>query len=264
MLFETRDKERLRRHFERDKVLFAYHLGDLDLFHFPDCRWLVDSDSDFEHVILIYHGPTIPTVLLFGLSTGFLGFVNESLSVLPDEFYCHCQNHVRESLTRIFNEKPLGGHLKMHRAHSAASGGFMASDEAARSTMLRLDRSHLAQLEKLYDDAYPDNYFDPRMLDTNKYYGVFKDDSITAVSGIHVYSKEYDIAVLGNVATAVDCRGRGLATMATARLLQDLEDEPIGTICLNVAEDNPAAIHCYEKLGFEVKHKYREALFTRK
>ena len=39
MLVFTTNKERLSEHFQKDPVLFAYHLGDLDDFYFKDCQW---------------------------------------------------------------------------------------------------------------------------------------------------------------------------------------------------------------------------------
>jgi predicted GNAT family acetyltransferase len=102
------------------------------------------------------------------------------------------------------------------------------------------------------------------MLDTGKCFGYFGNDQLLAAAGVHVYSVEYDIAVLGNIATAPAHRGRGLGTLVTARLVSELVAENCGCICLNVKADNTAAIRCYEKLGFSTVHDYEEGLFVRR
>ena len=130
--------------------------------------------------------------------------------------------------------------------------------------VVRFNRSHLAALTSFYVEAYPDSYFDERMLDTGKCFGYFQNDQIVAAAGVHVYSAEYDVAVFGNIATAPSRRGEGLGTLLTAHLVSELVEEGCGCICLNVKADNMAAIRCYEKLGFVVVHEYEEGLLVRR
>jgi len=266
MISSTTDKDALHRHFLKDKVLFAYHLGDLDPFFFPKCTWLTrDSESHadgIDEVILVYAALDTPSVLAFGVGSDYADFVREAADNLPDRFFCHYQERSHAALLESFDEKPLGAHLKMHLPSTAKALDWPHAPED--ENIRRLKRSPLGPLTALYVEAYPDNYFDPRMLDTGKYFGCLESDRLIAVAGIHVYSKRFDIAVLGNVTTAPNRRGRGLATFVTARLVMDLLDEGIGTICLNVAEGNEPAIRCYERLGFETVHRYREGLFARR
>ncbi|MCP4686026.1 MAG: GNAT family N-acetyltransferase, partial [bacterium] len=48
-----------------------------------------------------------------------------------------------------------------------------------------------------------------------------------------------------------------------SRLLEELTSEG-KMVCLNVQQDNAAAIRCYEKLGFVKVHEYEEALYEPK
>jgi len=48
--------------------------------------------------------------------------------------------------------------------------------------------AHLHELEALYCVSYPENWFDPRMLETGCYYGIRQGTSLVCVAGIHVYS----------------------------------------------------------------------------
>ena len=67
------------------------------------------------------------------------------------------------------------------------------------------------------------------------------------------------MAALGNVATAQDFRGQGLARGACATLCGLLLTDGSETIALNVRSDNAAAIRAYTRLGFEPVAEYVEA-----
>ena len=113
-------------------------------------------------------------------------------------------------------------------------------------------------LRALYEASYPGNWFVPRMLETGCYYGVRRGSALVSVAGVHVYSRRYKVAALGNVTTRPDVRGQGLAAAATARVCQEMLRAGIEHIGLNVKADNRSAIACYEKLGFERAADYGE------
>jgi RimJ/RimL family protein N-acetyltransferase len=134
-------------------------------------------------------------------------------------------------------------------------------DASIRSAgkVTRLEAADLPALQALYEASYPGNWFDPRMLETGCYYGFRSGMEILSVAGIHVYSPSYRVAALGNITTHPAHRGRGLCISVTARLCHVLLQE-MDFIGLNVKADNAAAIHCYEKLGFERAGEYEEYL----
>jgi GNAT superfamily N-acetyltransferase len=253
----TRDKKALYRHFQKDPVMFAYHIGDLDDFYFGRCRWVVDDDGEIVEAALIYNGPATPTVLAFGLNNGYDRFLGTLLSELPERFYGHYQKDSLRIFNKDFNNLPLGTHLKMKLASDDFSPR-LRDDLDIRP----LNMDHKGALLELYGASYPGNYFDDRMLETGKYLGCFAGEEIVCVSGVHVHSDKYHISVLGNITTRPDYRGRGLASGVTARLLKELRAGG-HMVALNVKEDNFAAISCYKKLGFDIYCEYEESLFTR-
>ncbi len=258
MLIFTHNKERLLEHFRRDPVLFAYHIGDLDDFFFEHCQWgaTYHKSTAIDECLLVYGGGAVPTVLAFGLSERFPDLLDEALPLLPSRFYCHYFEIYREMFAELYEETQLGSFRKMQLAE------FVPHHSAADEPHLRrLGRNDMLVLTQLYKHAYPGNYFDPRMLETGKYFGYFVDNQIVAAAGIHVYSREYNVAVLGNIATAIEQRGRGYATRVTSRLVSELADEG-RLIALNVRADNEHAIKCYDNLGFVVTHDYEESIFT--
>lgn len=254
----TTDKNLLYGHFQKNPVLFGYHIGDLDDFYFGNCRWAVDVDGRGEicESILIYDGPAVPTVLALGPGRHLDNLIEELLPLLPDRFYCHFQREHRSIFLKRFAGKPLGTHLKM-KLESPASYQL----DISANRIARLDLSNKKELIDLYNRSYPRNYFDVRMLKTGKYFGYFDGGRIIAVSGIHVYSDEYNIAVLGNIVTDPDHRNRGLATAVTSRLVAELVSEG-KLVTLNVGAANHPAIRCYRKLGFEKVHEYEESIFA--
>jgi predicted GNAT family acetyltransferase len=126
--------------------------------------------------------------------------------------------------------------------------------------IIKLDITRKDEILKFYNQAYPENYFNLRILETDKYYAYMIDGKIASISGVHVYSDKYNIAVLGNITTHPDFRRKGLSTKVTSKLLAKLDLESM-TICLNVKADNISAITTYEKLGFEKVHEYEEGFF---
>jgi ribosomal protein S18 acetylase RimI-like enzyme len=259
MFVFTDDKKRLLEFFNKDPVLFAYHIGDLDDFYFPDCQWAVTYGylPYIQEAVLVYYGGATPTVLAFGLSDQFPRLIEDMLGILPSKFYCHYQSEGAVFLASEFSEKPLGTHWKMKLEQFTP---FVTMDTA--DDIVKLGPIHERELQELYERAYPDNYFTKRMLLTGKYIGIRRDSRIAAVAGVHVCSDEYQIAVLGNITTDPEFRGQGLATTLTSHLTEQLMREG-KLVCLNVQADNAPAIRCYQKLGFVKVHEYEEGLFTR-
>lgn len=260
LLFST-DKPRLKRHFEKDPVLFSYHLGDLDDFFFPHCQWAVIYEEErarISETILIYSGGETPSVQAFGVTDRFNDFLSEAMDIFPQRFYGHFNADSESVLLSRYDMKPLGQYMKMKL------GSFAGEKvNSGASPLVRLDRSHLSALMALYDNAYPENYFTERMLESGKYFGSLVKDRIVAVAGVHVDSAEYKMSVLGNIAVDPEFRGSGLGKLVTARLVEELVSEE-KTICLNVKKDNAAAIAIYESLGFSKVHEYLEGYFERR
>jgi GNAT superfamily N-acetyltransferase len=123
----------------------------------------------------------------------------------------------------------------------------------------RLTVEDLPVIKELYLVSYPENWFDSRMLETNKYFGYFINDKLIGVAGIHVFSEKYKVAGLGNIATHPDHRGQQIGYKLTSALCFDLQ-KSVDFIGLNVRSDNEHAIKCYEKTGFEIIGAYEECL----
>ncbi len=261
MFVFANDKERLYSHFQKDPVLFAYHIGDLDDFFFAQCQWAAGYTTRrhpiVQDVVLIYHGGKIPTVMAFGVERGYPDLLAETLDILPDRFFCHFQEECRPVIASQYDIEPLGTHLKMKLDR------LKHTVQSSDPELITLTSTDLPELEMFYQSAYPGNYFMPRMLDTGWYRGIRYDGKIAAVAGVHVVSDPYKIAVLGNIATDPAHRGKHLATCVTGGLTDELNSQG-KLVCLNVKGDNTQAIKCYGRLGFVKVHTYEEAICCRR
>lgn len=257
------NKTSLLKHFQKDPTLFAYHIGDLDDFFFSYCDWptLKSNDDKIAEALLIYNHPEYSTVMAFGLTDQFPDFLKASLDRFPDKFYCHFQKPHGAIIKEKYAEKPLGDYLKMsltlfHQHHD--------NDDPH---LIKLTEEDNDRILLFYKTAYPDGYYDPRTLETGHIVGYVKDRQLQAVAGLHVYSKQFNIAVLGSIAVLPEFRGRGLATKITSQLTANLiaENKSVENklVCLNVKADNDPAISCYKKLGFEITHHYQESAFEK-
>ena len=260
MLLFTHDKTRLARHFQKDPVLFAYHLGDLDDFYFGECQWAADnaSWSAIAEAVLIYSGGQIPTVLSFGLTDRFETLLEELLDLLPPRFYGHYFLKYRRIFHQQFSEQAIDTNLRM-----ALSKEIVAPTKPPLGCHVRFTIEDADRLMEFYRVAYPDGYFDTDVLPRGFANGIVVDGAIVAASSVHCASFEHKVGAIGNIATHPKWRGKGLASYLTACQAKDLQDKGC-LVCLNVAKDNSAAVHCYQKLGFEVKHEFEDGIFQRR
>lgn len=252
-----KDKKIIEKHFRKNIHLNLYQLGDLDDFFFDYTKWFAVSDkNEIRHIALLYTGSDLPVLLALCDSDqdSMKLLLSNFKTNLPAKFYSHLSPGISETLASSFSITGHGKYFKMSLDKNDFK--FQGEDPGIR----RLDVGDLEQVKKFYAESYPDNWFDKRMIETGKYFGYFIDGKIRAVAGIHVYSPEYRIAVLGNITTHPDFRGKSLCTKVTSMLCRDLM-ETVDNIGLNVSFENIPAIKSYEKIGFKKTGEYEEYMF---
>lgn len=255
---ELRDRERIATHLRRDVGLHLYELGDLDDFFWPRTTWYASQGAmgDIEAIALVYRSATIPVLLAFGEGVDHepaAALLGTLAPRLPERIYTHLSPGLGAALDARYASVPHGRHLKMVWTDRTRVVGVDTSSVVPVLPEAR------AEAEAFYARCYPGNWFDVRMLETGRYLGIYDGGVLVAMGGVHVYSTTQRVAALGNIATAPEQRGRGLATRIAARLCESLCGA-VDTIGLNVEDDNAAAIACYTKLGFRAVARYDEAL----
>jgi RimJ/RimL family protein N-acetyltransferase len=248
MLRSVHDRAELAALLRKDAALHAYELGDLDDFFWPYTTWYALGDA----VALIYHGQPTPTLLALGPHGTLTDLLTGLVPLLPRTFYAHLSPGAGAALAPAYARAQDGG-----PHHKMALGG--APEGPAEGEPLGVADG--AELDELYAQAYPGNWFDRRMLETGQYVGIRRAGRLVAVAGVHVWSPAYRVSAIGNVTTHPAHRGRGLAQRVTAALCHRLR-ETTDVITLNVKADNAAAVAAYRRIGFTVVGDYEEATYV--
>jgi ribosomal protein S18 acetylase RimI-like enzyme len=251
------DRAEIECFLRRDPYLHLYALGDLDDFFWPYTTWIAERAGEgVEALLLVYAGGGLPVVLAVaeGGRSRLRALLQAAASqpLLPRRFYAHFSPGLAEVVSAAgYRLEPHGRFLKMGLVEPERLEGIDTREA------VRLRPEDRESLLALYAEAYPGNWFDPRMLETGCYYGIYRGGRIVSVAGIHVYSPRYRAAALGNITTHPAYRGQGLAARVTAALCQALR-AGIDTIGLNVLADNAPALSAYTRLGFHPVAEYEE------
>lgn len=266
-LVELTDKKKIHDFFLfHDPALHIYEIGDLDDFFFPKTKWygLEDQHHSLKVLALLYSSPDLTVLLMFGDDvTSGRRLLTLLCPILPPNLYSQLSPRLLEALTPRYSADHHGMFCKFYiRDMDKSSRLCLPYAHGAE----RLSTSDLVAIETFYRVAYPGNWFDPRMLETGQTYGIWNEDhsQLVAIAGIHVYSVEYRVAALGNIASHPSRRREGLARKVAATLILSLMHAGIRTIGLNVHAENEAAIECYKSLGFEKLAIYEENMLTDK
>jgi GNAT superfamily N-acetyltransferase len=248
-----KDKSEIEAFLRANPELHVYSLGDLDDFFWPQTTWYGWRDKGaLQDLILIYAGTALPTVVAITEQPDRLGkHLPEIIPLLPPRFYAHLSPGLENVLAKTHGLDSQGPHYKMALRDTSRLAQIDAS------AAVRLGPPDLDDLLRLYEQSYPDNWFDPRMLQTSQYFGLRVEGQLVSAAGIHVYSPHYRVAAVGNIVTHPAHRSKGYAGLVTARLCQSLL-EKADHIGLNVKTDNAAALSCYRHLGFQIVAPYGE------
>jgi ribosomal protein S18 acetylase RimI-like enzyme len=253
------DKNEIESFLRKDVYLHIYSIGDLDDFFWPYTTWYgTRSNGEINSVALLYVGLPPPTLLALSDDHDSIAELLIAIQhLLPPQFYAHLSPGLEAVLGTTHDLESHGEHYKMALLDKTPSSRIDCSD------VVRLGKRELTEIQALYKQSYPENWFDPRMLVTGQYFGIREDNRLVSIAGIHVYSPQYKVVALGNIATLPAFRSKGYGTRATAKLCQSLLNEGM-RIGLNVKTDNIAAISSYKRIGFEIVATYEEFMVQRK
>ncbi len=253
------DKKIIESFLRRNTNLHIYSIGDLDDFFWPHTKWYaLKINNKIQAVVLLYKGLALPALLALSENIDAMQKLLQSIIPnLPKNFYSHLSPGLETLFKKNFKVEAHGEHYKMALNDKSPIFDFDCSQT------IRLGCSDLEDILAFYKESYPENWFDPRMLETNMYFGLKLDNKLVSIAGIHVYSEKYKVAALGNITTHPSHRNNGYGTTVTARLCRELI-EKVDNVGLNVKADNQSAISCYHKLGFKIIAPYGEFMINEK
>jgi ribosomal protein S18 acetylase RimI-like enzyme len=249
----TRDRELLRAFLERDRLYAAYAICDLDEREFARTRWAV-ARLDGEVVALgaEYGGASPQPLFVMGSDAGIGSILRDVLR--PRIAFIAALPSSLPQVQRHYHLDPGPQMVRMATDRER----FRAVDDPGVEP---LSPSDAPELNRLYRLGFG-SWLPAQSIAEGVYYGLRVGRRIVAAAGTHIVSRDARIAVVGNVMTAPEYRGRGYAkavtAAVTAELLRFCDD-----VVLNVRSDNPPALHAYRRIGYLEHVRYEERLARR-
>ncbi len=249
----TTDRALLRQFLERDRMFAAYALCDLDDREFARTRWGVAFDGLVpESLVLEYAGLAPQPVFVMGKPAGVEAVLRDLIR--PRAAYVAMSYGVLPAVERLYRVEPGPEMIRMavDRVTFRPHAGLAA----------RMVPGEIGDLNRLYDLGFT-SWLPASAIEEGVYYGIRVHGTLVAAAGTHVVSREARLAVVGNVLTHREHRGRGFAKITTSAVTQELL-RSCDAVVLNVRADNAPAIAAYRTLGYHEHCRFAERLAHRR
>lgn len=248
----TTDRATLRAFLEQDRLFSAYAICDLDDREFKRTHWGMAFDGDEPiAVVLEYTGLTPQPLFVTGQADGIAEILRNVIR--PRAAFVAARRDVIPAVERVYRVDPGPEMIRMWVDR--------ASFRPHPAVVSRLLPVEIGDLNRLYQLGFA-SWLPSSALGEGVYYGVRVNGRLIAAAGTHVVSPAARLAVVGNVLTHVDHRGRGYAKATTSAVTAELL-RTCDQVVLNVRADNPPAIQAYRRLGYREHTRFEERLVHR-
>jgi ribosomal protein S18 acetylase RimI-like enzyme len=248
----TTDRALLRDFLGHDRLFAAYALCDLEEREFGRTRWGVAMRDDAViSLVLEYNGPTPQPLFVMGRTDGIATILRDVIR--PRAAYVAMRPEMMPAVEAHYRVDPGPAMVRMwvDRAHF----------RPYPATVQRILPVEISDLNRLYQLGFA-SWLPSSTVAEGVYYGVRVNGLLVSAAGTHVVSPTARLAVIGNVLTHMDYRGRGFATAVTGAVTADLL-RTCDQVVLNVRADNPPALNAYRRLGFSEYIRFEERLIHR-
>ena len=247
---QSTDRALIRSFLERDRIFAAYALADLEDRESGRARWgIARTGDEVVALVLEYGGPSPQPLFIAGRDDGVEAILRDVIRPAI-AYLAYLPGSERAVATRYRIEPGP----PMVRMWVDASTFRPAVDLGVE----RLSPHEAGELNRLYRLGFG-SWLAPQAIAEGVYYGIRVNGRLVAAAGTHVIGREARIAVVGNVLTQPEFRGRGYAqattAAVTAHLLQFCDH-----VVLNVRSDNPPALNAYRRLGYAEHVRFEERL----
>lgn len=248
----TTDRGLLRDFLESDRLYAAYALCDLEAREFGRTRWGVAYAGDeIVSLVLEYNGSTPQPVFAMGRPDGIETILRDVIR--PRAAYIAMRPDAVSAVASHYRIDPGPPMVRMWVDRTRF--------RPYPATVTRILPVDIADLNRLYHLGFA-SWLPGTTLSEGLYYGVRVNGMLVAAAGTHVISPSARLAVVGNVLTHIDYRGRGFATAVTGAVTADLL-RTSDQVVLNVRADNPPALNAYRRLGYTEHARFEERLVHR-
>jgi GNAT superfamily N-acetyltransferase len=250
----TTDRELLRAFLEHDRLWAAYAICDLDDREFQRTRWGVAFDGHEPVAVgLEYAGTTPQPLFLMGRPDGVDAILRDVVRLRAA--YVAALPELLPGVARHYRLDPGPAMVRMWVDRSTFRPASAAAD------VRRLLPVDIGDLNRLYQLGFA-SWLPSSSIVEGVYYGLRVGGRLVSAAGTHVVSPAARLAVVGNVLTTAEQRGRGYATAVTGAVTADLL-RTSDQVVLNVRADNPPALQAYRKLGYQEHVRFEERLAHR-
>jgi len=247
---QTSDRDVIRAFLDRDRLFAAYALADLEDRDTSRARWgIARQDGDVVALVLEYGGPSPQPLFIAGRDDGIDAVLRDVIR--PTIAYVACLPANLATVERRYHLEPGPQMVRMWvdkaRFKPAGDPGIE-----------RLGAMDAGELNRLYRLGFG-SWLPPSAIAEGVYYGIRVNGRLVAAAGTHVIGRTARIAVVGNVLTQPEFRGRGYAEATTGAVTAHLL-EFCDHVVLNVRADNPPALNAYRRLGYAEHVRFEERL----
>jgi ribosomal protein S18 acetylase RimI-like enzyme len=249
---QTTDRDALRAFLSQDRLYAAYAICDLEDREFSRTRWGAAYDGDRMIAVgLEYTGPTPQPLFVMGETEGIAAVLRDVIR--PRAAYIAARHEMLSAIETLYRVDPGPQMVRMwvDRSHF----------KPYPATVQRLLPVEIGELNRLYQLGFA-SWLPATAIADGVYYGMRVNGRLIAAAGTHVISPTARLAVVGNVLTHMDYRGRGFATAVTGAVTAELL-RACDQVVLNVRADNPPAINAYGHLGYSEHARFEERLIHR-
>ena len=246
------DRALLRDFLERDRLFAAYAICDLDDREFARTRWGGAFEGDaLVAVALEYAGLSPQPLFVLGTDSGIGAILRDVIR--PRAAYVAALTETLPAVAATYRIDPGPQMVRMWVDRST----FRPYPSEVR----RLLPVEIGDLNRLYQLGFA-SWLPSAAISDGVYYGLRVNGQLVSAAGTHVVSQSAKLAVVGNVLTHADYRGRGFATAVTGAVTADLL-RTCDQVVLNVRADNPPALNAYRRLGYAEHVRFEERLVHR-
>lgn len=248
----TTDRPLLRSFLEQDRLYAAYAICDLEEHEFSKTRWGLALDGDAPvALVLEYNGPTPQPLFVMGRLDGIEAVLRDLIR--PRIAFVAAPPSVMPAVATAYRVDPGPTMVRMWVDRQRF--------RPYPATVQRLLPVEIGDLNRLYQLGFA-SWLPASTVAEGVYYGLRVNGQLVAAAGTHVISRTARLAVVGNVLTHVDFRGRGFATAVTGAVTAELL-RSCDQVVLNVRADNPPALAAYRRLGYAEHVRFEERLVHR-
>lgn len=248
----TTDRVLLREFLEQDRLFAAYAICDLSEREFGRTRWgIATAGDELVAIALEYSGVTPQPMFVMGEPDGIAAVLRDV--VRPRAAYVAAKPESLPAVAEHYRVDPGPEMVRMWVDR--------ASFQPVTARVERLLAVDAHELNRLYQLGFA-AWLPSSAITEGVYYGIRVNGRLVAAAGTHVIGREAGLAVVGNVLTHADHRGRGYAKAVTSAVTAELL-RSCDQVVLNVRADNPPAIAAYRHLGYRDHCHFEERLARR-